>query len=59
MKGGPVGTKDKEVPSGALFIFDSEDKANKFVEKDPYVRNFIVTNWEILEWNVVIDMEKD
>jgi uncharacterized protein YciI len=40
----------------AVLVFRSQDKSSveAFVRNDPYVRNGIVTQWEIRDWNVVI-----
>jgi uncharacterized protein len=40
----------------AVLVFRSQDKASveAFVRNDPYVRHGIVTQWEIRDWNVVI-----
>jgi uncharacterized protein len=40
---------------GAVVVFNVEDKARieEFVEKDPYVRNELVTGWRIRPWTVV------
>ena len=38
---------------GAALIFKSEASARAFAEKDPYVKNGLVTEWFIREWNVV------
>ena len=41
---------------GAAIVFntDSREKVEKFAESDPYVRNGLVPNWRIREWNVVV-----
>jgi len=44
-----------EIPTGALFVFTDEASAKQFVDEDPYVSNGIVTNHEIVEWNVVVE----
>ena len=43
-------------PTGAVFLFNTSDKSiiNTFIEKDPYVKAKLVTNYSIKEWNVVI-----
>lgn len=43
-------------PDGALLVFKTADKSTveEFVSKDPYVKNGLVTHWEIRDWNVVI-----
>ena len=40
----------------ALLIFHVDDKSviEDFVKNDPYVKNGLVTKWEIREWTVVI-----
>jgi uncharacterized protein YciI len=40
----------------ALLVFKTADKSTveEFVSKDPYVKNWLVTRWEIRDWNVVI-----
>jgi uncharacterized protein YciI len=41
---------------GAAIAFRVADRSEveAFVERDPYVRNGLVTNWRIREWSVVI-----
>ena len=40
----------------AVLVFRTQDKTSveAFVRNDPYVRYGIVTQWEIRDWNVVI-----
>lgn len=40
---------------GALLVFktDSHSAVENFVEQDPYVKNGLVTQWNIRSWNVV------
>jgi uncharacterized protein YciI len=40
----------------ALLVWSTDDRSvvEGFVEQDPYVRNGLVTSWQIREWNVVI-----
>jgi uncharacterized protein YciI len=40
----------------ALLAFTVEDPSviERFVERDPYVREGLVTSWKIRRWNVVI-----
>ena len=57
LSGGPTGERDMEVPTGALLVFTDYDAAKRFVDGDPYVRNGIVTDHFIEEWNVVIQKE--
>jgi uncharacterized protein YciI len=41
---------------GAALIFRAEDVAvpRRFAERDPYVRNGLVTRWKVRGWNVVV-----
>jgi uncharacterized protein YciI len=41
---------------GAALIFRTDDAAvpRRFAERDPYVRNGLVTRWKVREWNVVV-----
>lgn len=41
---------------GALLIFCAEDRsaAEMFAKNDPYVRNGLVTQWDVRAWTVVI-----
>ena len=41
---------------GAVLLFagDSPAVAERFVERDPYVANGLVTNWRVREWTVVV-----
>lgn len=43
-------------PDGALLVFKASDKSivEDFVKNDPYVKNGLVTRWEIRVWKVVI-----
>ncbi len=45
-----------EPADGAAIIFKVETKENviAFVENDPYVKNNLVTQWSIREWNAVV-----
>ena len=45
-----------EPADGAAIIFKVETKADVlfFVENDPYVKNGLVTQWHIREWNAVV-----
>ena len=40
---------------GAVLIFkgDTPEAAHEFVERDPYVKNGLVTEWSVRQWNVV------
>lgn len=52
MLGGALGNP----ADGAILVFkgDSPEVAEDFVKRDPYVRNGLITEWTIREWNVVI-----
>jgi uncharacterized protein len=41
---------------GAVLVFKSEgtDVAESFVKRDPYVKNGLITEWNIREWTVVV-----
>lgn len=41
---------------GALLIFKGDDPevARQFALNDPYVKNGLITSWEVREWTVVI-----
>lgn len=43
-------------PDGALLVFKASDKSvvEDFVTNDPYVKNGLITKWEIRQWTVVI-----
>ena len=40
----------------ALLVFSGEDEgvAKEFADNDPYVKNGLVSRWEVLPWNVVV-----
>jgi len=40
---------------GAVLIFqgDSPEVAYEFVKHDPYVKNGLITEWSVRQWNVV------
>ena len=41
---------------GALLVFTAEDQTvvEEFVAQDPYVREGLVTGWQVRPWNVVV-----
>ena len=41
----------------ALLVWSTEDRAvvEAFAAGDPYVRNGLVREWRVREWNVVVD----
>ncbi|HEY4333762.1 MAG TPA: YciI family protein, partial [Ilumatobacteraceae bacterium] len=41
---------------GVVFVFRTENRAEieEFVHDDPYVRNGLVTDWRIRQWNVAV-----
>lgn len=43
-------------PDHALLVWHTDDRGvvQRFVERDPYVREGLVTGWQIRDWNVVI-----
>lgn len=43
-------------PDGVLLVFKASDKSvvEDFVTNDPYVKNGLITKWEIRQWTVVI-----
>lgn len=45
-----------EPADGAVLIFkgDTPQVARDFVQKDPYVKNGLIREWEIRPWNVVV-----
>jgi len=48
-----------EPANGAVLIFKGQDTsaAESFVEKDPYVKNGLISHWEIRPWTVVVGGE--
>ena len=40
--------------TAALFVFTTQEAAERFVAEDPYVSNGIVTGHSIAEWSVVV-----
>ncbi len=51
--GGAVG----DPPESALLLFADATAARAFAEQDPYVRQGLVTHWEILPWATVVGSE--
>jgi len=45
-----------EPVDGAVLIFCADDATvpRRFAERDPYVRNGLVTRWKVRGWNVVV-----
>ena len=43
---------------GAVLLFrgESQEVAESFAKADPYVRNGLVKNWRVREWNTVVGM---
>jgi len=43
-------------PDGALLVWSTEDRSvvESFAQADPYVRNGLVREWRVREWNVVV-----
>lgn len=43
-------------PDGAVLVFSGDSPAvvERFVEKDPYVRNGLVSRWRVREWTTVV-----
>lgn len=48
---GALNPADKAV---LIFQCDDESFVEDFVPRDPYVKNGLVTSWEIREWAVVV-----
>jgi uncharacterized protein YciI len=46
----------QEPADKALLLFegDSPEDAIKFAKNDPYVKNGLVTSWEVRPWNTVV-----
>lgn len=42
---------------GAALVFTDRETAERFVERDPYVANGLVTSYRIRDWNVVVGAE--
>lgn len=42
-----------------FFKGDSPDVAKRFAENDPYVRNGLVTSWQVRQWNTVVGDTSD
>lgn len=47
-----------EPADGAVLIFRSDDPevAHEFVSRDPYVKNGLITEWSVRQWNVVTEL---
>jgi len=47
-----------EPADGAVLIFrgDSPEVAHEFVSRDPYVKNGLITEWSVRQWNVVTEL---
>lgn len=43
-------------PDKAILVFRGEtsDVAESFAKSDPYVKNGVVTSWEVRKWTVVV-----
>ncbi len=48
---GALNPADKAV---LVFQCDDESLVEEFVSRDPYIKNGLVTSWEIREWKVVV-----
>jgi uncharacterized protein len=51
--GGAVG----DPVEGALLLFTDAQAAQDFAESDPYVREGLVTRWQVLSWTTVVGAE--
>ena len=49
--GGALG--DPVTGAAIVFAVEDEDEVRRFVERDPYIRAELVTDWRIVPWNVV------
>ncbi len=45
-----------DAPYGGVLVFQGEgpEVAEKFARADPYVRNGLVTRWQVREWTTVV-----
>jgi len=45
-----------EPPDRAVLVWGTDDRSvvERFIDRDPYVRNGLVTSWTIRPWTVVI-----
>ena len=49
-----VGTFANPQEEGSMSIFTSREAAEEFVSGDPFVRNGVIRNWIIREWDEVL-----
>ncbi len=54
-----LGGAFEDPTDGALLVFRGQDRsvAEDFARNDPYVRNGLVTRWQVRSWAVVIGPE--
>lgn len=48
-----IGTFGDPQTEGAMAIFTTRDAAETFARNDPFVRNGLVRNWYVRDWNEV------
>jgi uncharacterized protein YciI len=49
--GGALG--DPVTGAAIVFATDDEDEIRRFVDRDPYIRAELITDWRIVPWTVV------
>jgi hypothetical protein len=53
-----IGTFADPQLDGSMAIFNTREAAEDFAGGDPFVRNGVVRNWTIKEWNEVLTREQ-
>ena len=49
----------EEPADKAVLIFTEKEQAVAFAEKDPYLKNGLIKNWNVRKWNAVIGSKLD
>lgn len=49
-----VGTFGDPQEQGSMAIFRTRESAEEFVAGDPFVRNGVVSAWEVRDWNEIL-----
>ena len=52
-----IGTFADPQSEGAMGIFTSREAAEEFARNDPFVRNRVVGNWYVREWDEVFSRD--
>ncbi|MER7546220.1 YciI family protein [Actinomadura sp.] len=50
-----IGTFADPQADGSMAVFTTQEAAEEFIRRDPFVRHGVVSSWTIKEWDEVLD----